>query len=251
MESGTASFRTRIAVATVLAAAVVIAAVSLGQSLVHVFRIKHGDKTIVVTGSMKRRIVSDRIVWQATVVGRGPELAAAYRTMAAGTPKVIAFIEQRGVDPKSIITSAVRIREIHPKDKEGHDVEEAIALYSVEQDIEIESADVEKVATISRESSQLIEQGIQIQSEAPKYLYTKLAELKIELLAQAAKDARLRADQIAANTGAKVAHLSQAKMGVMQVNAANSSTATADGVNDTTSKEKDVLAIVTATFGVD
>lgn len=241
----------RLLVAFVCGLAFFGGALALSGGMVKAFRIRHGDKTIVVTGSVKRRITSDRIVWSATLVGRAPEITAAYRSVANGLPKALAFLQERGVDPKTITTSAVRVREIHPRDKDGHEQEETVAMISVEQDITVESAEVDKISAVSREATQLLEQGIQIQSDAPKYLYTKLADLKVQLLAEAAKDARLRADQIASNTGARVTELSAAKMGVMQVNAANDSTTSGDGMNDTTSVEKDVLAIVTASFGID
>lgn len=244
-------FEGSIAVAAILGLALVASTFLFGRSVVSVFRIRHGDKAITVTGSVKRRIVSDHIVWTATIAGRGPDLASAYRSMSSGVPKTMSFLSGKGIEPKTITVSAVRIREIHPKDKEGHPIEETISMYSVEQDIRVESNDVEKVAAVSRESTKLIEDGIQIQSEPPLYLYTKLGDLKIQLIAEAAKDARVRADQIAANTGSKVTQLSSAKMGVMQINAANDSTTSGEGMNDSSSLEKDVLAIVSASFGVD
>ena len=130
-------------------------------------------------------------------------------------------------------------------------VEETIVAYSVEQDVTVDSEDVPQIAQMSREAPKLIEQGVHIQSEPPLYLYTKLADLKIQMLAEASKDARVRAEQIAGNTGASIARLQTARMGVMQVNAANESEVSGTGMNDTTSLEKDALAVVTATFGID
>jgi hypothetical protein len=243
--------RLRTVASLAVAAAILLSSIVLSRAMVRVFRIRHADKTIVVTGSVRRRIVSDRIVWRATVVGHGAELAPAYKTVAAGVPKALAFLHDRGIDSAQAKTSAVRITEIHPLDKDGHAIDATIAAYSVEQDIEVESPDVAKVAAASRDATQLIDAGIQIQSDPPKYLYTNLSQLKIDLLAGAAKDARQRADQIASNTGATISQLNQAHMGVMQVNAANDSTTSGDGMNDTTSLEKDVSAVVTATFGID
>jgi hypothetical protein len=121
----------------------------------------------------------------------------------------------------------------------------------MEQTVEVTSNDIDKVAHASNEATRLIEDGIYINSEPPRYLYTKLAELKIQMLAEASKDARVRADQMAMNMGSKVSSLQSAKMGVMQINAANQSEVSAEGTNDTTSLEKDIMAIVTASFGVD
>jgi len=237
-------------VALLLGVALVSACAVLGKSLYHVFLLKQTGG-IVVTGSSKRRITSDRIVWKASIVSRAPDLKSAYKGLAEDLPKLARFIEEGGVDPKLIVTSSVRIGEIHPKDKEGHELEETIAAYSVEQDVTVESDDVARIAKLSRDATKLIEQGLHIQSEPPLYLYTKLADLKIQMLADASRDARVRAEQIAGQTGARIARLQAAHMGVMQVNAANVSEVSGSGMNDTTSLEKDVLAVVTATFGIE
>jgi hypothetical protein len=120
----------------------------------------------------------------------------------------------------------------------------------MDQSIDVTSQQIDKVTKASNEATKLIEQGIYVDSEPPRYLYTKLAELKIQMLAEASKDARNRADQMAVNMGSKIASLESAKMGVMQINAANVSEVSAEGTNDTSSLEKDIMAIVTATFGL-
>ena len=139
--------RLRTLTSVAVAAAILLSTIVLSRAMVRVFRIRHADKTIVVTGSVRRRIVSDRIVWRATVVGRGAELAPAYKTVAAGVPKALAFLHGRGIDGAQTKTSAVRITEIHPVDKDGRAIDAMIAAYSVEQDIEVESPDVANVAT--------------------------------------------------------------------------------------------------------
>ncbi|MGB7963317.1 MAG: SIMPL domain-containing protein, partial [Propionicimonas sp.] len=75
-----------------------------------------------------------------------------------------------------------------------------------------------------------------------------LGDLKIEMLGEAAADARMRAEQIAASTGAKVGVLRSARMGVMQINPAGVSAVSSEGNNDTSSLEKDVFAVVSAGF---
>ena len=82
-------------------------------------------------------------------------------------------------------------------------------------------------------------------------LRTKLAELKIQMLAEASKDAHTRAEQIATQAKSRLGSLLTARMGVMQINPANSSEVSAEGNNDKTSLDKDVLAVVSATFGVE
>jgi uncharacterized protein len=106
------------------------------------------------------------------------------------------------------------------------------------------------VERVSREATQLIDQGVYVASDEPLYIYTKLAELKVQMLADAARDARNRAEQIATQSSSHLGGLLTARMGVMQINPAYSTAVSAEGNNDKTSLDKDALAIVTATFAV-
>jgi hypothetical protein len=117
--------------------------------------------------------------------------------------------------------------------------------------LEIRSAEIDKLTEVSRKVTQLINQGILLESNEPEYLYTKLAELKVVMLADAARDGRERAAQIASSAGGKVGEMRSAEMGVLQVNAADANEISGYGVNDTKSVEKDVLAVVHVTFALD
>ena len=102
---------------------------------------------------------------------------------------------------------------------------------------------------MSREVTQLLEQGVSITSEDPSYFYTKLGDVKIEMLAEASKDARSRADKVLESAGGgTIARLRSADMGVINVNPPNSTSTSWDGNNDTTSYEKDIITIVHASF---
>jgi hypothetical protein len=241
----------RVFVALALGGAAVASTALLSQAGVTAFRIKHGDQRIAVKGSAQRRIVSDVIVWRAEIIAQAPDMATAYRKLTKDQPEVVGFIKSHGVDEKVIKTSAVAIQEIHARDKEGREIPETIAAYRVSQTVEVSSGEIEKVEKLSRSVTELIDKGVYIQSSPPLYLYTKLAELKVQMLAEASKDARIRAEQIALHTKGRVTRLHTAHMGVMQINPAFSTEVSGDGNNDKTSLEKDVLAVVTATFGVE
>ena len=102
---------------------------------------------------------------------------------------------------------------------------------------------------MSREITELIDFGIEFYSTNPNYYYTKLASLKIEMLAQATKDARLRADKIAENAGGKIGKLKQADMGIFQITAQNSSEEYSwGGTFNTSSKNKTANVTVKLEF---
>jgi hypothetical protein len=116
------------------------------------------------------------------------------------------------------------------------------------QYVMVESKDMKKVPEVSRSITSLIKDGVEIDSGSPRYLYTKLAELKIDMLAEASKDATMRASQIVNNANGKLGRLVEAKMGVMQINPKGSSATSAEGNNDTSSFEKEIMALVTVRF---
>jgi hypothetical protein len=63
----------------------------------------------------------------------------------------------------------------------------------------------------------LLNQGVQLFSNPPRYYYTKLAELKLDMIAKATADARSRAEQIAVQSGGSLGKVMEAKMGIFQI----------------------------------
>ncbi len=230
-----------------LAIGLVVAA-SIGSSAA--VRIKTQEQAITVTGSAKQRIVSDWIVWRAEVTTQATGMADAYRQVSTQVPLVVEYLKGKGIRADQIVVSAVRTRAFHPRDERGAEIPDQVTGYQMSQAVTIRSDEVDKVTQISREATELINQGILVGSRDPEYHYTKLGDLKIQMLGEAAADARVRAEQIASSTGAKVGALRSARMGVMQINPAGVSAVSSEGNNDTTSLEKDVFAVVTASFAL-
>jgi hypothetical protein len=85
----------------------------------------------------------------------------------------------------------------------------------------------------------------------PEYYYTKLSDIKIEIQAQAARDAMTRGERIAEATGRKLGTLKSARMGVLQITPENSNLTSDYGVNDISSIRKEIVAVVNANFEID
>jgi hypothetical protein len=136
------------------------------------------------------------------------------------------------------------------RDNEGNETSE-ITGYTLRQQVEVRSEDVDKIAQIAREATELINQGILLESSSPQYSYTRLGDLKIQMLGEAAKDAKVRAEKIADSTGNKIGAVRSARMGVMQITAADSTEVSDAGISDTSSIDKDVTAVVNISFAVD
>ena len=91
------------------------------------------------------------------------------------------------------------------------------------QSLKVSSKKVNIVEQTSRQVSELIDAGIELNSDAPEYYYTKLAQLKLKMIEAATKDAFERAGKIAENGGGSLGKLKNADMGVFQITAENSS----------------------------
>ena len=104
---------------------------------------------------------------------------------------------------------------------------------------------------VSREVTKLIESGIEISSLEPSYFYTKLSELKIDLLAKASADAKKRAETIAGNSGSTLGKLLKADMGVFQITAPNSNEDFSyGGAFNTSSKNKKASITIRTNFAI-
>lgn len=211
---------------------------------------KRTDQTITVTGSAKERIRSDLVIWKAAVSYQAPSLADAYRALSESVPKVKAYMISKGVPDNQITISSIQSQTLHAKTSDGEDTGQ-ITGYSLRQELEVRSNDVDKIAKIAREATELINQGILLESMAPEYHYTKLGDLKVRMLAAAAKDAKERAVKIAESTGSSIGSVRAARMGVLQITPADSNEVSGEGLNDTSSLEKDITAVVSISFAVD
>jgi uncharacterized protein len=236
-------------IGTVAVALAVVAATTIAARSWERVRTRPKERDIKVTGSAKRRIVSDLIEWSATVQATDPDRTAAYRSLHEQVAKTQAFLSARGIKPDEVAVSSAAVRELVETETVGtgeQRVERKIFKgYSVGQAISIRSTDVARIEKLSREITELLDQGVSISSQAPEYYYTKLGGLKIEMLAEASRDARTRADKMLQSAGgAQLGKLIDADMGVINVNPANSTATSWEGNNDTASLEKDIITIV-------
>jgi len=231
-----------------IAAATVAASVILSQGFLRVM--KFTREQIAVTGSAQKNIKSDYVVWAASFSKRDADLATAYKELKTDLAKVKKYLADKGVSENELIIDQIVIKTVYKKNEKGGDTND-IQGYILTQNIKVKSAGVELITRISRESSELLEQGMDFTSGAPEYIYTKLDELKIEMLAKATRNAKERAENMVQATGNKIGVMRSARMGVFQITPVHSTEVSDWGVNDTTSFEKKVTAVVTVSFAIE
>ncbi len=205
-----------------IAVAIVITALIFSSAFRN--RNKAGN-SIAVTGLGSKDFVSDLIVWSGSFIRKSMVLKDAYAELDKDREKINSYLISKGIKGENIVFSAIDINKEFDEqyDETGRRTKSIFTGYRLSQNVQIESGEVDKVEGVSRQVSELINSGIEFYSNPPQYYYTKLAALKIEMIAEATKDANARAKKIAENAGSGVGRLKKADMGVFQIVAQNSS----------------------------
>lgn len=213
-----------------------------------------GKQTIKVTGLATKDFTADLIVWNGSFSQHAATLKDAYALLKGNATVIQNYLKGKGVQEKQIVFSAVDIRKEFKTlyNDKGESIGSEFDGYTLTQSVEIESNDVDRVEKLSREVTELIDAGVELSSGNPEYYYTKLADLKIEMLAAATKDARVRAEKIAENADSDIGSLKKADMGIFQITAQNSSEDYSwGGAFNTSSKRKTASITVKLEFDVD
>ncbi len=208
------------------------------------------SQVINVTGSARKNVRSDLVVWRSSFSAEAPTLIEAQQKLRADHAKVAAFFTNRGID--GFTASPVQITELTARQRNEDDdtVTKVRVGYRLTQFVEVHSDDVERVPRLANDSSELLQQGVAFVSGGFDFIYTKAGEAKVEMMAEATKDARTRAEQIASQGNRRIKSLLNARMGVVQINPLYSSSTSWEGNNDTSAVEKTIIATVTTTFAM-
>lgn len=209
-----------------------------------------GERTMTATGSARIRVRSDVATWNVWVEGRNPDLKAAYAQVKAGVERVQAYLAAKGVAPADIQLSAVDTSTHFVRDADGNTTSR-VENYVLKRWFTVQSKDVDRIESISGDVTALLEEGVLLGAEFPRYTVSSLAERKVDLSGRATRDARTRAETIATNAGCRLGEIRTARLGVLQVTAPNSTQTSSEGVYDTSTIDKDVTAVVSLTIVVE
>lgn len=209
------------------------------------------SQVISVTGSAHRNVRSDLVIWRANFSAEAPTLLEAQQRLQADLGKVTTFLVARGFT--DFVAKPAQIQEITVNQRNADD-ESTVSVrvgYRLSQGIEVHSSDVEHMPKFAGDSGELLQQNVVFVSQGFEFIYTKAGDAKIEMMAEATKDARARAEQIATQGRRKIKELHNARMGVVQVNPLYSSATSWQGNNDSSTLDKTITATINATFALE
>lgn len=226
-----------------IGSAIIALAVIVGLWIVgNAYKYKYkSTETITVTGLGEKDFTSDLIVWSGSFNRYGFELKAVYATLKEDEVTIKSYLNSRGIEDSNIVFSSIIINKNFQRkfDERGNEISSVFSGYTLTGSVRVESIDINRVEKLSREVTTLLEKGIELNSNEPEYYYTRLNELKIDLLAKASEDAKTRAETIAKNSGGSLGGIKKATMGVFQITGKNANEDYSyGGAFNTSSKEK-------------
>ena len=237
--------------------AAIFAASILGASLFLAYAYKtRGDRNgnISVTGLGSIDFESDIIMWRGSYETSDSNMARAFETLRKHKNIVESYLIERGIKPGEITFRQVNTDEENRSlyNDEGNYVGSEFEAYRLSQMVQIDSKNLDRVIAISREIPELLEEGIEIQSNNPKFYYSDLDAIKLNLIEQASENGRIRAEQIARNSKSYLKGLKSAKLGVFQILGYNSGESYSwSGTFNTSSRWKTASITVKMNFEVE
>ncbi|MCX7784749.1 MAG: SIMPL domain-containing protein [candidate division WOR-3 bacterium] len=203
------------------------------------------QNTIRVTGYATKRFESDIIKWSLTITRQTGlyDINTGYQAIKKDVEFIINELKKNGINENEITLQP--IFNLQQYNREG-----VVSGYSVRQSIFIISSNLTTLEKLARNPDFIYNKGIVLESSNIEYNYSKIADLKKELLAQATIDAKNRAQEIAKSTNAKLGKMIQARQGVFQITEPNSTEVSDYGIYSTTTKIKDITVTLSATFAL-
>jgi len=239
----------------VVAAIFAVSIIGSSMFLAHAYKTR-GDQNgnISVTGLGEIDFESDQAIWTGRFEASSVNLVDAFAKIKDQRTKVENYLLSKGVKQEEIQFEQVSTYE---RDKsvyndQGKYVGSVFSKFELSQRVVVDSEDLDLVASVSREISELLKEGVQITSDNPDYYYSKLDELKLNLIEKASENGRIRAEQIAKNSKSDLAGLKNARLGVFQILGKNSGESYSwGGTFNTSSRMKTASITVKMDFEVE
>ncbi|NRA88307.1 MAG: SIMPL domain-containing protein [Rhizobiales bacterium] len=210
-----------------------------------IYKSKVGINIAEAKGLAERRVTSDRANWEIRFLvsgGADTNIANLYKRYEASQQTIVKALKKVGFADKEITLNAAKYRGENFRNDANIIVDK---YFSLSGGIEIDTDKVALVGSAQTEISKLIAEGISLDSRPPSYKFTKLNEIKPEMLKEATRNARIAAMTFAENVGAKVGGIRSARQGGFNIVDAGAE------YGDRNKIEKDVRVVTTVSFYIE
>jgi hypothetical protein len=170
------------------------------------------DRSVTVRGVSDRDVTADLATWSVSFSDEGTTLGPVQASVDQNSRAVRTYFQRAGFKPDEISDTAISASQSFDRDRKEDRV-------TVSRSIQLRSRDVMKVRNAYARQSELIRDGVPISGSNVNYVFTKLNDLKQEMIAEANQSARRSAEQFARDSGAEVGRIKTASQGYFSVGA--------------------------------
>jgi hypothetical protein len=183
-------------------------------------KVKALERTVTVKGLSERELPADIVIWPIQFTSAENDLEALYLSIEQSTTEIKQFLQERGVKPEEVSFSPPAIT-----DKSAQQYGNAPGAefrYTAIQTVTVYSHDIKRVRTVMNSLSDLGKKGIAFTGgnyeTKTEYLFTRLNEIKPEMIEEATRKARVVAQKFASDSQSTLGKIRRASQGQFSIN---------------------------------
>jgi hypothetical protein len=207
----------RLVSAALLAIGLVLGGLFIGQG---VAKFRTADRYVSVKGLAEREVLADVALWPLRFSATHDDLAQAQARIQRSKDSIMAFLRRHGIEPSQVELQNLEVTDIlaNPYRSSGP----IDSRFIIRQTLMVRTSEPEKIETASQDVGELVEAGVVLTSEGgpsigPTYIFTKLNDLKPEMIKEATANARKAAEQFALDSGSRLGGIRQASQGTFVI----------------------------------
>ena len=203
-------------------------------------RSKMADRSVTVRGLAEREVTADLATWTIAYSAQSTNLASAQADIDRDTDAITGFFEELGFDADALKPTGANVSQYRSS---------GVPQYTIRQRLSLRTNDIDKAQAAVARQFDLVRRGIVLEDgSGMSYTFTKLDEIKPEMVAEATKDARKSAEQFAQDSGTDVGGIRSATQGYFSISSRDGDGG-GYGVSDTPYKKVRVVTTVNFYLG--
>lgn len=217
------------------------------------YKAKMSTNTVTVRGFSEKDVKADLVMGQIIFSTTGDELNSSYEKMASDSKIVSEYLIKNGIKINDIKIGNISVIDNFANQYRTKEAEKG-TRYTLKGYVSVHSNDIDTVEKSIQKIGTLVKEGIVLEGNQFKYKFTKLSEIKPEMLRDATKNARDAAEQFANDAGSKVGAIQSATQGFFSIGERDSSTngdANNEDYSQTSGIDKKVRVVTTITYYLD
>lgn len=212
--------RTWVVSAVIIGLCLLAGLVGLGYQLgSSVVEYKQMDRVVTVKGLSEREYPADIVIWPIQFTEASNNLEALYASLERSTGMIRHFLESRGIASEDIGNSAPAINDRSAQAYSSSD--DGQFRYTASQTVTVYSDEVDKVRALMPSLSTLGKKGIVFTGGGygaqVEYLFTRLNDVKPDMIEEATRKAREVAEKFAEDSDSRLGKIRNASQGQFSI----------------------------------